>query len=454
MRHPHQCHPDRAGAFSSPNKHRRPKASPPGPASFVGNSKLEIRNPKQIPKGVNGWNDETLSLGRFPNFLSLLSFRICFGRIFGFPPPFCVQMRFSLKFVVVFFLSFTMAAAADLRDVSAALEPIRAKYKVPACASAVMEDGRLIAIGATGLRRSGDAIQVTTSDIWHIGSCTKSMTAALAGVLVDAGKLRWDMPIPEAFLGVPCHPAWRKVTLWDLVTQRSGLGAISRDSLDMRSARTPIEQRDRFARGILLHSPGEAPGKFDYSNAGYGLLGALLERASGESYEDLLRTRIFAPLELKTAGFGAPATPGKLDEPWGHWRHGDRLVPVDPTPENQFPPTRARPSGVRAHVARRFRPLRSMALEQSAADCEAGNIQAIANAARRQQLCGRPVAERAPGHRRRGRLSHRPSRRILRCLLLGPHDRMRERLQYRRRLLGMARRRDQRRRPQGFALSK
>ncbi len=235
------------------------------------------------------------------------------------------------------------AFAAEPRDISADLEPLRAKYKLPACASAVVENGRITAIGATGLRRADRDVRVTNDDVWHIGSCTKSMTATLAGVLVDAGRLRWDMPISETLPGVPCDPGWRKVTLWHLVTQRSGIAPMSRGewrTLDAGKG-TPREQRAAFARMLLGHAPSKPPGKFEYSNSGYGLLGAILERAADADYEDLLRTHIFQPLGLKTAGFGAPATPGKLDQPWGHRRDGDQLTPVAPSPENQFPPALA-----------------------------------------------------------------------------------------------------------------
>lgn len=231
------------------------------------------------------------------------------------------------------------ALAAEPRDISAALEPLREKYKLPACASAVIEDGRITALGATGVRRADRDVRVTVDDVWHIGSCTKSMTAILVGVLVDAGKLRWDMPIPDALPGVPCDPGWRAVTLDHLVTQRSGIAPMSGAgwrNLDTGGG-TPREQRAAFARALLAAAPAKPPGKFDYSNSGYGLLGAILERAGDASYEDLLRKHIFTPLRLTTAGFGAPATPGKLDQPWGHRRSGDQFTPVAPSPQSQFP---------------------------------------------------------------------------------------------------------------------
>ena len=245
--------------------------------------------------------------------------------------------------LLAFFALAASALAAEPRDISAELEIVRLKNKLPACASAVIEGGRIIAIGATGLRRTDRDVPVTIADIWHIGSCTKSMTAALIGVLVDSGKLRWDTPIPEALPGVPCDPGWRAVTIEHLVTQRSGIAAMSRGewrTLDAGKG-SASDQRATLAKILLARAPAQPPGKFTYSNSGYGLLGAILERATGSSYEELLRKHIFAPLRLTTAGFGAPATPGKIDQPWGHYRNGDQLMAASPVPENQFPPALA-----------------------------------------------------------------------------------------------------------------
>src|SRR3954470_718970 len=130
-----------------------------------------------------------------------------------------------MLFRLLVLLAFTLSASgAEPRDISKELEVVRAEYKLPACASAVVKNGQIVAIGATGLRKADEDVRVTIADSWHLGSCTKSLTAVLVGVLVDAGKLRWEMPISEAFAGVPCHAAWGKVTVWDVVTQRGGLG--------------------------------------------------------------------------------------------------------------------------------------------------------------------------------------------------------------------------------------
>jgi CubicO group peptidase (beta-lactamase class C family) len=232
--------------------------------------------------------------------------------------------------------------AQEPRDLSAVLEPIRGKYSVPACGVAVVEGGKLIAIGVAGKRRVDRETPVSSRDLWHIGSCTKAMTAALLGMMVDEGRLRWEMPITEALPEIEAHPKWKGVTLEHLVTQRSGIRGMTRAqwrAIETGNG-TPREQRARYAKQLLAEAPEKEPGTFAYSNSGYGLLGAAIERAADKSYENLLADRIFKPLEIKSAGIGAPGKAGEWNpsQPWGHYRNGDSLFPATPGPDNQFPP--------------------------------------------------------------------------------------------------------------------
>ena len=106
-----------------------------------------------------------------------------------------------------------------------------------------------------------------------------------------------------------------------------------------RYCNSPREQRATFAKTVLARPLADPVGTYSYSNSGYGLLCAIIERAADAEYEELMGVKIFAPLGLKTAGFGAPATLGKIDQPWGHYRgEGEKLTPAEPVPENQFPP--------------------------------------------------------------------------------------------------------------------
>ncbi|MEP6662691.1 MAG: serine hydrolase domain-containing protein [Verrucomicrobiota bacterium] len=97
-------------------------------------------------------------------------------------------------------------------------------------------------------------------------------------------------------------------------------------------------QRLAFIKGILARKPEAKPGtKFIYSNQGYTIAGVMLEKATGKTWEELLRSMLFDPLGMTTAGFGAPASLGKVDQPWGHTKEvllGVESVPPGPRADN------------------------------------------------------------------------------------------------------------------------
>src|ERR1035437_8521489 len=74
------------------------------------------------------------------------------------------------------------AAPATHADSAQTLEAIRKKHNLPALAVAVVKDGRICDRAAVGVRKLGESTPVTTNDVFHIGSCTKSMTATLAAM--------------------------------------------------------------------------------------------------------------------------------------------------------------------------------------------------------------------------------------------------------------------------------
>lgn len=242
-------------------------------------------------------------------------------------------------------------------DFTTKLEEIRRERGLPALAAAAMRHGKLVLNAATGVRKLGADDLVTTDDQWHLGSCTKSMTATLAGMMVDEGKLSWHTTIGEIFpdLNGAMRPSWRNVTLDQLLTHRSGAPGnppveLWAEALEQKG--TPTEQRLAILRGIVCNPP-EAPHgkKFIYSNEGYAIAGAMIERVTGEAWEDLMRERLFEPLGMTSAGFGAPATPGKLDQPWGHLGEIGELRPVPPGPMADNPPAIGPAATVHASLA-------------------------------------------------------------------------------------------------------
>jgi CubicO group peptidase (beta-lactamase class C family) len=162
------------------------------------------------------------------------------------------------------------------------------------------------------------------TDKFEIGSNGKAMTATLLALLIEEGALRWNSTLFEIFGHTlrGMNPAWRNVTLRQLVDHRSGLASDPFGILITRtllSTASPRRERLAIVEQVLARPPGNPPDtKFAYTSAAYVIVGAAIENATGRSWEDLIRDRLFAPLGMGTAGMGAPAAPRQLDQPWGH----------------------------------------------------------------------------------------------------------------------------------------
>ncbi len=235
--------------------------------------------------------------------------------------------RWAYPVCVALLLLAASRAAPAPASLDTVLEPIREANGLPALAAAVVKGRDTVAIGVVGVRKEGSSERVTLDDKWHIGSCTKSMTAALAAMLVEDGTLRWDMTLAEMFpdLAPQMQAGWRDVTLEQLLAHHGGApGDLDADGLWgrlwQRADQPPRAQREYLARELLTkHKPVAPPGtKYVYSNGGYALIGHAIEEALDRPWEELLRERLFVPLGMTSAGFGAPASVDTVDQPWGH----------------------------------------------------------------------------------------------------------------------------------------
>jgi CubicO group peptidase (beta-lactamase class C family) len=214
-------------------------------------------------------------------------------------------------------------AQINLRQV---LEPYLATYGLPALAAAVVKDGKVVAAGAVGTRKVGTKIPVTTGDRFHLGSDTKAITALLAAILAEEGRLSWTSTVAEIFpeLAPTMTAGLRAVTLQQLLSHTSGIPS-DNAAFDDLLGKTALQEGNlddlryfmvqQWSAQPLSTEPGTA---FAYSNMGYTLAGAMLERVGGKTWEELVTERIFKPLGLASAGFGPQATLGKVDAPLGH----------------------------------------------------------------------------------------------------------------------------------------
>ncbi len=219
-------------------------------------------------------------------------------------------------------------------NLDALLDDIRGKTSVPGIAAAVIDRAGVLAIGTSGVRRAGEPAELTVHDVFHLGSDTKAMTTLLVARMVEAGLLRWDMTMAEAFPGDAMHEGFRDVTLTQLMRHRGGVSTGLTDlepSIMQRLEGLSVEGRRKLLTAeALAIAPRYTPGSnFEYSNFGYVIVGAAIERAVGRSWEEELKAQVFVPLSMDSCGFGPTATGEARDQPWAHADMKDEFVPVE-----------------------------------------------------------------------------------------------------------------------------
>ncbi len=245
-----------------------------------------------------------------------------------------------------------LGAPPTLPRVSEALESVLKRTGAPALGYAAVGPNGLIALDVAGRRRITVDDYVTQDDLWHIGSNTKAMTAALYARLVEAGKAKWGATLSELFPDIKAEAPWASVKIEDVLAHRSGVsdnGLIDQGWLIKahNDTRPVVEQRADFAARLLTHAPTGKFGEFEYANANYILAGAAMERITRTDWETAVGTELFGPLQMTTAAFGPPTGP----QPWGHEPGPNGvLTPVDPLHDVADNPPVFGPAG-RVHLS-------------------------------------------------------------------------------------------------------
>ena len=244
-----------------------------------------------------------------------------------------------LVLTVVANIQSSVCAQDQTKDMSTKLAEICRKHDVPAMTAASINAKGLVQSQCFGVRKRGTSDKVELSDRFPIGSNTKSMTATLAAVLVEAGKIEWETTLGDVWTKATdkdLHPKLRKVTLDQLLSHQGGVpGNISDLSSEawakhFEEKQSPTLERKDMLKLALSKAPSQPVGTFVYSNLGYAIASAMLESRTGESYESLMKKHVFDPLEMRSADFRSMQSAKKLRTPmlWGHQAASGE--PVDP----------------------------------------------------------------------------------------------------------------------------
>jgi CubicO group peptidase (beta-lactamase class C family) len=187
------------------------------------------------------------------------------------------------------------AAPVNLRDFDAYVAKAMKDWKVPGMAIAIVRNDSIVFVKGYGVRKLGDPTPVDPHTVFAIGSATKAFTAAAVAMLVDDGKMKWDVPVTTYLPGFQVYDPYaaRELTVRDVLSHRSGL---ARGDLMWYAAR--FDRSEVLRRVRYLKPTWSFRSNFGYQNIMYLAGGQAAAAAAGRDWDTLIQERIFAPLGM------------------------------------------------------------------------------------------------------------------------------------------------------------
>jgi CubicO group peptidase (beta-lactamase class C family) len=203
------------------------------------------------------------------------------------------------------------------------------EFATPGAAIAVVRDGRTVLARGFGVRRLGSPEPVTERTLFQIASNSKAFTSGALAVLVADGRLAWGDRVVDRLPWFQLSDPYvtREMTVLDLLVHRSGLGLGAGDLLWFHS-NYPREEIVRRLRWVPLANSFRST--YNYDNVLYPVAGFVVQAASGRSWEEFVRERIFGPLRMSSSLTGvADLRPGDVAAPHGMVEGRLQVVPLD-----------------------------------------------------------------------------------------------------------------------------
>lgn len=166
---------------------------------------------------------------------------------------------------------------------------------IPGLSISIIQNNKLIKAKGYGLASIELQSPATPDTIYQSGSIGKQFTAMLVMILSEKGSIHLDDKISQYIKNTPS--SWKDISIRHLLTHTSGLTRYNPEA-DLRLDYTDNELVEKLKSYPLDFQPGTA---FKYSNTGYEMLGTILKKITRKSYDNLLKTYIFEPLDMHTA---------------------------------------------------------------------------------------------------------------------------------------------------------
>lgn len=234
-----------------------------------------------------------------------------------------------LLLIVFVFAPRTQPADAQARDAfegfDAFVERAMTEWKVPGLAIGAIKNGEVVIAKGYGYRDVEKKLPVTPKTLMAIGSNSKSFTVTLMGMLSDEGKLDWDKPVRTYLPDFELYDdvSTRLMTPTDLVTHRSGLPRHDAMWLPATLSRTEL-----YARLRHLAPSATFRQRYQYNNLMFMTAGHLVERLTNESWDNVVRRRIFTPLGMTRSNTSVKDTPKSDDYALPYMERGPSIRAV------------------------------------------------------------------------------------------------------------------------------
>ncbi len=215
-----------------------------------------------------------------------------------------IRERTILRFALLCVCLLAFSGAARAQDLLPKFEEYgQATAKAERFSGVILvaRDGKVLVSKGYGMADVENDVPNTPETKFRIGSLTKQFTAASILLLQERGKLSVQDSVCKYV--APCPEAWQPVTIHHLLSHTAGVPDFTGFPDYQKTMRQPAPVESlitRFRDLPLEFKPGE---NWKYSNSGYVLLGHVVEKVSGKTYENFLRENIFEPLKMTSTGY-------------------------------------------------------------------------------------------------------------------------------------------------------
>jgi len=233
-----------------------------------------------------------------------------------------------VSLLVVAGASLAAAQNAPPPDLDAYAARALKEFEVPGMAIAVVKDGRVVVARGYGVRELGKAVPVDAGTLFGIASNTKAFTSALLAMLVDEGRIAWDDPVVRHLPAFRMADPWvtREITIRDLLTHRSGLGA---NAGDLMSFPPTDFSREAIVRSIRFLEPVTSfRSRYAYNNVLYLVAGEVVRAVTGRTWDESVKERIFGPVGMNRSNTSATALRSDDDVAAPHSRIGGTVKAI------------------------------------------------------------------------------------------------------------------------------